>query len=596
MKKTIMFVAAACLSFAAAMAQPMMQNPGPDDTFTAVDSMENVYRYNMPMKRDINGRAGFGPAFYLFPDTKVDDKQALDLVNSLGLTQLAKDYSGSLVVVNPKGEKYDDEDDVFVFEGVLNKFRTATNVKVIGLGNGATFVNRNIATSPLAGVIAGIATYGGQAGKSGKMKIPGEASCARCHGRMAVTGNQLKVPAYIAGKGAANVAKAYVKQDIAEKKSQDGTLTTYENADEPLLRVVVNTNASLSAKDFVAEAWQQVLSRNYRYNNLYRTFYTANGIDSDSIVAEYELEPYVMFDQLDIQRNVVEYPIQGPNPANNRKFLWYEYLPKRVLNAPAKSVPLVILLHGNGNDPRTQAETSGFVELAAEEGFAVAELEWQGSQEYSPMGLDGIEGVVNMILGKYAFLDPSRVYSEGLSAGSMTSTALGVKKSYVFAAVGGHSGGLFSGDGIGYYGYGSEPVMNEAKQKRGHIEMPYCSVIGTDDEVVRFLKPDNWRGNSILNAWNIYQTMDGLEVTPDLDFSKDATFGLTLQDRKQIVTNKNGITIEFGQLYKGNVPMIRMVAIDHYCHWNFKPTARLMWDFYKHFSRDPETKELHYTE
>ncbi len=576
MKKTILSLAAAWLSAVAVMAQPTMKNPGADNTFSPVDGLEKTtaFRYNMPPNRDINGRAGFGPAFYVFPDSKVNAAQALELVNTLGLPSLAGEFSGSLTVVNPSADAYNGQADVEAFHELLNKMRIASNVKVVALGNGATFVNRYLAQSRLAGVIAGIASIGGSAGKAG----------------------DLRVPAYVGGKGAAKAAKAYVAQDGAEKVSADGTLTVYENVDEPLLRVVVNTDAKASDKDLIADAWTQLLSRNYRYNNLYHTFYMAQGIDNEDGVAEYELEPYVMFDRLGIVRRVVEFPIQGPNPANNQTYLWYEYLPERVLAAPAKSVPLVLLLHGNGNDPRTQAETSGFVELAAEEGFAVAELEWQGSHSYSPMGLDGIESVVYTLLDKYPFLDPSRVYTEGLSAGSMTSTALGIKKSHVFAAVGGHSGGLFSGRGMGYYGYGSEPVMNEAKQKRGHIEMPYCSVIGTDDEVVRFVKADDWKDNSILNAWNIYQTINGLEVTPSLDFGKDATFGLVLKDRQQVKTNKNGITIELGQLYKGSVPMIRMVAVNHYGHWNFKPTARLMWDFYKHFSRDPETKELHYTE
>ena len=38
-----------------------------------------------------------------------------------------------------------------------------------------------------------------------------------------------------------------------------------------------------------------------------------------------------------------------------------------------------------------------------------------------------------------------------------------------------------------------------------------------------------------------------------------------------------------------------MIAINHYCDLNFKPTAKLMWDFYKHYSRDPETKALIYS-
>ena len=84
-------------------------------------------------------------------------------------------------------------------------------------------------------------------------------------------------------------------------------------------------------------------------------------------------------------------------------------------------------------------------------------------------------------------------------------------------------------------------------------------------------------------------------VTGDMDFSVDSTFGFALRDRKQIHTGKSeDITIEFGQLYKDEKPMIRLMVIDHYGHWNFKPAARLIWDFFRHFSRDTETKELRY--
>jgi len=37
-----------------------------------------------------------------------------------------------------------------------------------------------------------------------------------------------------------------------------------------------------------------------------------------------------------------------------------------------------------------------------------------------------------------------------------------------------------------------------------------------------------------------------------------------------------------------------MVAVMDYGHWNFMPTARIMWDFFMHYRRDPETKKLIY--
>ena len=86
-----------------------------------------------------------------------------------------------------------------------------------------------------------------------------------------------------------------------------------------------------------------------------------------------------------------------------------------------------------------------------------------------------------------------------------------------------------------------------------------------------------------------------MPVTGDLDFNVDPTFGISLRDRELIHTGKSeDITIEFGQLYKDEIPMIRLMVINNYGHWNFKPAARLIWDFFRHFSRDTETKELHY--
>ena len=68
--------------------------------------------------------------------------------------------------------------------------------------------------------------------------------------------------------------------------------------------------------------------------------------------------------------------------------------------------------------------------------FMVVEMEWQGSNGYEHMGLDGIEGAINVLLKKYPQLDASRIYCEGLSAGAMTSNMLGVRKSHLYCGYG----------------------------------------------------------------------------------------------------------------------------------------------------------------
>ena len=84
-----------------------------------------------------------------------------------------------------------------------------------------------------------------------------------------------------------------------------------------------------------------------------------------------------------------------------------------------------------------------------------------------------------------------------------------------------------------------------------------------------------------------------MEVVQEPDFTKDATFGIALEGRQTIQTNK-GISMETGELRKNGVPLIKIVAVNDYGHWNFKPAAQMMWDFFKQFSRDPQTKKLIY--
>ena len=540
----------------------MMQPQGPVNEFSAMEGT-SVLNYNFQVERNIHSRAGNGPVFYIFPDSKLDNNQALELAGNLDLVNIIKEYGGRIMVVNPSSDKWQDQD-LENFRRLIGMGGAPTNVKVIGIGSGATFVNRQLAATDLTGVIAGIVSIDGDPGKICK----------------------LPVPAFIGGKNAAKAAKPY--QTTSDAAPAD-----------PLQKVVVNTDKKASLETLFAEAWDEVLSANYRYNNLYRTFYMSRGIDNPEGVKNYELVSIPVFEKLGIQRNVVEYPLVDMNapsrPENPDKYLWYEYIPKQAQDAAPGTVPLVVLFHGHGNDPRTQSESSGFIELAAEEGFMVVEMEWQGSNGYQPMGLDGIEAVLSVIRQKYPQIDGSRIYAEGLSAGAMTSNMLGVRKSHLFAAVAGHSGGIFSGNGLGYYAYGSEPLMNEAIQKRGHVEVGFCSVVGTHDDTIRYFNKDNWEGNPYLNVWRIYETINGMPVTGDLDFNVDPTFGFALQDRTTIHTGKSDdITIEFGQLYKDEKPMIRLMVINNYGHWNFKPAARLIWDFFRHFSRDTETKELRY--
>ena len=509
----------------------------------------HTIQYGGPTRSD--GRSyNFTPVFFIYPDGKLDRTAAEKLLLEMDIQPLLDSDYGTAMVINPTGDKFAADVDFDVFVKLFNANRGPGNLKVVGIGQGATFVNQVIAPKA-GGQIADILSIGGKPGKSV---------------------DPAGVPAYLAGKGAAKAAKPY-------------TAAVTAHADEPLLKVVVNP-VEASLKEIFADSWKQVLGRNYRYNNYNHTHYDGAQFGQ---YGSYELEPYLDCESLGIKRIIVEQPT-----GRDTKQLWYEYWPEELLEGASEhSVPVMVLLHGNTNDPRTQAETSGFLQVAAQDRFFVVEMEWQGSPNYQAMGHDGIESVLFQLFAKYPQLDPSRVYAEGLSAGSITATALGIKKSHVFTAVGGHSGGIFGGPRNGYTTL--DQLWAEATQKRGAVEVPYCSVFGTKDNVVPYIRPDNWQNNGYLNAWNTYEQMNGMEVVRELDFSVDPVFAQRLCDRETIVTNKgDGIIVETGQLYKGDVPLIKLVAVVDYGHWNFMPTARIMWDFFKHYRRDPETKKLIY--
>ena len=559
MKRIISVLVAMCVAVAT-----FAQNKG-----TAAKMPANVVYFEQNLNLEqLDGRSNNNaPTFFIYPHSKLDQAAAKALVEELDMRDVLTANHVKVFVVNPIGDRYDNARDFEGFKAVFNKARSG-NLKVIGLGDGATFVNAAIAPSEAAGHIAGILTVGGKPGKD--------------------PAHSWGVPAYVAGKNAAKVAKTYISMNRGEKENTVGkNVYKYVNAGEELLTVVVDENVGVPFAEIFDRAWDEVFSRNFRFNNYKHTHY--DGADYGAY-GPYELEPYTVYERLGLKREMVVMPQKKGLP-----WLWYEYWPQEFIEgAPDASVPVMVLLHGNTNDPRTQAETSGFLQVAGKERFFVVEMEWQGRKDYAPMGYDGVERVLQILFEKYPQLDPSRVYAQGLSAGAITATALGICKSYLFAAVGGYGGGIYTGAKTGRFS-NCHSLWGDATQKRGFVEVAYCSIIGTADKVVPFYTPDDYKGNSYVTAWNTYQQLNGMEVTYELDFTADPLLGLNLADRETITTNKgNGIKVETGFFYKDEKPLVKIVAVVDYGHWNFIPGAQMMWDYFKMFSRDPKTRKLVY--
>ena len=488
------------------------------------------------------------PTYFIYHSGAVTDP--MSVIRNYGMERHIDSYLATVYVINPaNGKSYSYVTDLEVYYKLLEKLRIINDLKLIGKGMGATFINNVLSLH--AEAVSGILTING----SVNAKL-----------------NPVVVPAYVAGRN-----KAVVDHYIRANHALDAGGGVWKNPLHQLERIFVN-GSPYSDAEFFMSAWEKIFSHNYRYNN-YTTWY--NGTDVRH-TKPYELVSYVMFDRLHIQRNIVEQNLCGWGD-----FLWYEYIPENLLNATAHSVPLVVMLHGNTNDPRTQAETSGFVELASERHFMAAELEWQGNDRYVSMGLDGIEAVIRKIFEKYPFVDPGRVYVTGLSAGGMTTTSLCILKTNLFTAGASMAGGIMGTN---------SSFEEQIRRYDGNMEIGYLICSGTNDG--RFTDTSKAEDGTVSKGWlvNAVETvarLNSMEIGETCNPSLDPMFGMKVSDRRSVST-MDDLTMHEGTLYKGEKPLIKMIALEPYGHWNYKGAAREMWEFFTHFYRDPESKKLIY--
>ena len=489
------------------------------------------------------------PTYFIYSNAAVSDP--MSVVRNYGMERHIDAYLATVYVVNPaNGRSWSPALDLEVFYKLEEKLGIINNLKLIGKGAGATFINNVLSLH--AEAVSGILTINGSVNKGLKPVV---------------------VPAYVAGRN-----KSVVDHYIRANHAREAGGGVWKNPLHQMERIFINGSPYSDAELFI-DAWDRIFSQNYRYNN-YTTWY--NGTDVRH-TRPYELVSYVMFDKLHIRRNIVEENLCGWGD-----FLWYEYIPENLLDLPKASIPLVVMLHGNTNDPRTQAETSGFVELAAEKHFMAAELEWQGRDGYAAMGLDGIEAVIRAILERYPIADPARVYVTGLSAGGMNTTNMCLFKTGLVTAGGSMAGGLLGTNNA---------IEDQLKLYNGRMEVAYMICSGTNDGRFTDVAPAEGEASSpkggLLRAVETIARLNGMDLGETGNPSLDPMFGMAVRDRRNIST-MDDLTMHEGTLYKGDKPLIRMVALEPYGHWNYKGAAREMWEFFRHFSRDPKTKVLNY--
>ncbi len=504
-----------------------------------------IYRYNASALNTPSGRyPGTVPSYYIYGDGKYTEQEAYDLLAEMGIFSHLQTYTTNAYIINPVGDAFGEADK----EVYLQILRYAmpgngTNIKFIGIGEGADFVNNYVSQNSWP--VAGIMTYGGNLQEGLTYEKP--------------------IPAYISG-GAAGLVDYYKNANATDTQTVLDGVTVYSNSAEPFQNVAVGGAEDSLAVAF-EKAWANIFCKNYRTHNYLEEFYTSNPLNYPE---PYELVSYPMFDALGIEFTAVQQNLIGGDNNN----LWQEYIPLSAKDMPAKSVPLVMLMHGNGNDNRTQPETSGWVELAAKYGFIAVSAEWQGSGSgtFTALGEAGTMTLIAHLQEKYPQINPGRVYMCGLSAGANSSLNYGFRNAAILTAVGGTAPVGGSANNI---------VVAEANKKEGQFLPVFISA--GDRDVYRPIPV-----GSLFNQIKAYQTLNFLPMSAAADLSLNRYYGLSLDGQRWTTIGTREALVGDVKNEDG-MPLIRLVGLHNFAHWNYKPIAQEMWEFFSMYERDMET-------
>jgi poly(3-hydroxybutyrate) depolymerase len=278
---------------------------------------------------------------------------------------------------------------------------------------------------------------------------------------------------------------------------------------------------------------------------------------------------------------------------------WYEFLPKDVLDGTAAkgSVPVILALHGTGDDPLMFVDEIGLLEVAGREKVAVIapfeeELVIVHEGARVTMGVPVSEGIlvkalprlIDHVLKKYPALDASRVYATGYSlGGGSTLRAIYGGKEKLAAAVpmaGMHDDLVYS----------STP---EEDARLREIGMPVMILTSTFD--LGFNQEEGRLTDNTLKQLRNFARVNRIQLADVGDFSANPIIGYSA-DRMD-VTTLAGEWRNFLWSFKNDkgMPILSMSCTENLTHALYPNYGEIAWNFMRHFARESKTGKLLYT-
>ncbi len=529
----------------------------------------------------------------VFSDKSFTRKEdAFAYLKGLGVVGIIDDVIGSVVLVTPADPKAgftaSDQKNYYALQTAmlsLNAFERVNDVMtaysdaayfggfgfiyVVGIDGGATFFNNFIAsTVDYAGRLAGALLINGKMADFYKVASP--------------------LPAYLVN-APESVQTRYKAANATDAAKGNATSITYFNQALPLQQVIVSEKANADPSVDVEKAYVEILSKTMRIPVLKQGLNSAGtpyqGYNLDQ--SPYSLSP----------RNIVangvtpggitvtahqEDKFSGiKTPAGEYLQTWYEYVPKEVLDGKAApgSVPLVLALHGGGDDPQAFVEECGWLELARQKRFIMVAPEHQALDVTPAMG-EALQALINYMIKTYPAIDASRVYASGYSMGGIATLSISTSHPKVLAAAVNMAGARYD-------------FTKEMDAQFESTELPMMFLTSAYDSPLNIL----WEDGSItanvqkvLNKFLGYNKMSPLSF----DFNAHPKNGFKASAWSSMRLNGEDESDVWYLNNKNDIPMVALSYTENHIHALYPGYATVAWNYLKQFSREQKSGEIKY--
>lgn len=573
------------------------------DTYPA--NTTYVYR-SAGIYTDLSAAFRMNTNLLVYTDQAFADKaEALAYLQSLGLTKIADQAYGSIVLVTPidpesgfgsadqyaylklqsamcnLGKSVADGDGNAKYYADNTYFGGLTYRYLIGVNGGADF-----ACNYVANTMDYISRIAGMLLVNPSMNSALDVASI--------------VPVYLANPQD-NVLEKFLAVNEAFATETTKDKVTYYNQQFPLRKVIVANDTKKELSEYVSDAYYSLLIKTMRTPVVKAgLFVAANEFSGYS----WNQAPYALTARNAILDGVTAdgiYVVEHQEDrfadikAKNGDYLhtWYEFLPAEVLDGTAKehSIPLILCNHGGGDDPVQATDELGMISLAGSERIALVAPRYASDTtasifDGSPFDVNGqtLPALVKYMLETYPALDPSRVYATGYSMGGAATVEAVEWMPQLFAA----TVPMAAGTPWGIYA-----PTEEQSAVFNNVDVAMMFTTSEFDLDGAFDHTANTLGVGYQECIARFAKFNELgTLTYDFD-----TYPLVGFEADKIVVQSLNDEYENTTWYKNNdagVPMLAVSYTELLPHGLHPSYGTIAWNFMKHYSRNAETGGLVY--